>query len=362
MSFETLERQSRLFSPLKLREVEFKNRIFVSPMCQYSSEGGLPNEWHLVHLGSRAVGGAALVMVEATAVAPEGRISPFDTGIWSDRHVEAFRPITAFIRAQGAVAGIQLAHAGRKASTDRPWLGGRPLSPEQGGWTTKGPVSTPFDDHYPEPEPLSVQGIERVVDEFREAARRAHEAGFQVVEIHAAHGYLLHQFLSPLVNDRQDAYGGSLENRMRIVIEVVRAVRSAWPQALPLFTRISATDWVEGGWSPDDSVELARRMKQQGVDLVDCSSGGVVPRARPPVAPGYQVSFAALIRKAAGIPTAAVGLITEPAQADQVIVTGQADAVMLARQMLRDPYWPLHAARALGAEVPWPNQYLRART
>ncbi|MFB3852682.1 MAG: NADH:flavin oxidoreductase/NADH oxidase [Vicinamibacterales bacterium] len=353
--------EGRLFSPLELRGVVFRNRICVSPMCQYSCEEGLATDWHLVHLGSRAVGGAALVMAEATAVSPEGRISPFDMGLWSDAHEDALRRIASFVRGQGAVAGVQLAHAGRKASTGRPWNGGRPLPPSHGGWQPVAPSPIPFDAGYPTPEALSPAGIEAVVRQFREAATRARDAGFQVIEIHAAHGYLLHQFLSPLTNFRDDEYGGKLENRMRLTLDVVEAVRSVWPPSSPLFLRLSATDWVEGGWDLEQSVELSTAVKERGVDLVDCSSGGTVPNARVQAAPGYQVRFAASIRGRARIPTAAVGLITEPAQADQVIVTGQADAVMLARQLLRDPYWPLHAARTLGADVPWPPQYLRAQ-
>ncbi|RPJ79605.1 MAG: NADH:flavin oxidoreductase/NADH oxidase, partial [Acidobacteria bacterium] len=329
--------EGRLFSPLALREVEFRNRIFVSPMCQYSCEGGLATDWHLVHLGSRAVGGAALVMVEATAVSPEGRISPFDMGLWSDEHAEALRTIASFVRRHGAVAGIQLGHAGRKASTDRPWSGGRPLPLSRDGWQPVAPSPIPFDSGYPTPEALLPAGIDSVVRQFRDAAVRARDAGFQVVEIHAAHGYLLHQFLSPLTNLRDDEFGGSLGNRMRLILEVVEAVRSVWPPSFPLFVRVSATDWVEGGWDLDQSVELSKAIKGRGVDLVDCSSGGAVAHARVPAAPGYKVRFAAAIRSRAAIATAAVGLITEPAQADQVIVTGQADAVMLARQLLRDP-------------------------
>jgi 2,4-dienoyl-CoA reductase-like NADH-dependent reductase (Old Yellow Enzyme family) len=352
---------SVLFSSLTLRGVAFRNRIFVSPMCQYSSNDGLPTDWHLVHLGSRAVGGAALVMVEATAVCPEGRISPFDSGLWSDQHAQAFRRITAFVKDQGAVPGIQLAHAGRKASTRRPWQGGGPVGIEEGGWQTVAPSPLPFSDGYPTPHELTVAGIEAIRGMFAAAARRALEAGFEVVELHMAHGYLLHQFLSPLTNTRTDGYGGSPENRMRLPIEVAREVRGAWPQQLPLFVRISATDWIEGGWDLEGSVELARRFKEVGVDLVDCSSGGIVPGARIPFGPGYQTSFAAAIRRQVGIPTGAVGMITQPVQAEQIVATGQADVVLLAREMLRDPYWPLRAARVLDAEASWPAQYLRAR-
>jgi 2,4-dienoyl-CoA reductase-like NADH-dependent reductase (Old Yellow Enzyme family) len=352
---------SALFTSLKLREVTFRNRIFVSPMCQYSSRDGLPTPWHLVHLGSRAVGGAGLVMVEATAVTPEGRISPADSGIWSDAHADAFRPIAAFIREQGAVPGIQLAHAGRKASTQVPWIGSGPVSPEQRGWPVAGPSAEPFDEASPVPRALDAAGIEALIGAFAAAARRALAAGFAVVEIHAAHGYLLHEFLSPLANRREDAWGGPLENRLRLPLAVAEVVRAAWPAQLPVFMRISATDWVEGGWDLPQSIELARRLKALGVDLVDCSSGGMVPRARVPVGPGYQVPFAAQIRQQAEIATAAVGMITEPAQAEEIVASGQADAVLLARALLRDPYWPLHAAKTLGVEMHWPDQYLRAR-
>jgi 2,4-dienoyl-CoA reductase-like NADH-dependent reductase (Old Yellow Enzyme family) len=352
---------SVLFSSLKLRGVTFRNRVFVSPMCQYSSNDGLPTDWHLVHLGSRAVGGAALVMVEATAVCPEGRISPFDSGLWSDQHAKAFRRITAFVKEQGAVPGVQLAHAGRKASTRRPWQGGGPVATEEGGWQTVAPSPLPFAEGYPAPRELTVAEIEGIRGYFAAAARRAVEAGFEVVELHMAHGYLLHQFLSPLTNKRTDGYGGSSENRMRVPLEVAREVRGAWPEHLPLFVRISATDWVEGGWNLEGSVELARSFKDAGVDLVDCSSGGIVPGARVPLGPGYQTPFAAAIRREAGIATGAVGMITQPVQAEQIVATGQADAVLLAREMLRDPYWPLRAAHALDAEAPWPAQYLRAK-
>jgi 2,4-dienoyl-CoA reductase-like NADH-dependent reductase (Old Yellow Enzyme family) len=352
---------SRLFSPLTLREVTFKNRIFVSPMCQYSSNDGLPTNWHLVHLGSRAVGGAGLVMVEATAVSPEGRISPEDSGIWSDAHAEAFAPITSFIRQQGAAAGIQIAHAGRKGSTDVPWRDGGVLRPEAGGWQTLAPSPIPFSPGDPAPHGMSIAEMDQTVDLFAEAARRAHAAGFQVLEIHMAHGYLLHEFLSPLANRRNDQYGGSLENRVRLPLRVARAVRDAWPQELPLFVRISATDWVEGGWDLSQSVELAHQLKTTGIDLVDCSAGFVTPDAAIPFGPGYQVPFATAIRHHACIATGAVGFITAPAQAEQIIATGQADAVLLARQFLRDPYWPLHAARTLGVDLDWPVQYQRAK-
>jgi 2,4-dienoyl-CoA reductase-like NADH-dependent reductase (Old Yellow Enzyme family) len=343
---------SALFQPLRLREVTLRNRVAVSPMCQYSareglppevsgpSGGGVPNEWHLVHLGSRAVGGAGLVMAEASAVSPEGRITPYDTGLWSDAQAEAWAPVARFVAEQGAVPGIQLAHAGRKASTDAPWRGGRPVAEGARGWRPVGPSPLPFAEGYPAPRELTADEIEGVVGAFRDAARRADEAGFQVVEIHMAHGYLLHQFLSPLTNRRTDAYGGSLENRMRLPLAVARAVREAFPVEHPV---------------------LARELRERGVDLVDCSSGGAVADAKVPLGPGYQVPFAAAIRERAGVLTGAVGLITEPAQAEAIVAGGKADLVLLAREMLRDPYWPLHAAQALGAEASWPVQYLRAR-
>ena len=352
---------SVLFSPMTLRSVTFRNRVFVSPMCQYSSDDGLPTDWHLVHLGSRAVGGAGLVMVEATAVSREGRISPADSGVWSEAHAEAFKPIMAFVSQQGALPGIQLAHAGRKASTDVPWHGGKPIPPEGGGWQPVGASPLPFDAGHPTPRELTAAGLDEVTGQFVAAARRAASAGFRVLEIHMAHGYLLHSFLSPLSNRRGDEFGGSLEARMRYPLAVARAVREAWPAELPLLVRISATDWAEGGWDWQSSVELAKRLREVGVDMVDCSSGGLVPGAKVPVGPGYQVPFAAAIRSQAAIPTAAVGMITQPAQAEQIVATGQADAVFMAREFLRDPYWPLHAARALGVDVPWPNQYLRAK-
>jgi len=353
---------SQLFSPLKLRSIEFTNRIFVSPMCQYSSNDGMPTDWHLVHLGSRAVGGAALVMVEATAVSPEARISPWDSGIWSEAHAQAFKGITAFIKAQSAVPGIQLAHAGRKASTDVPWRGGAALRPDKGGWQPLAPSPIPFDQDSPMPREMSAADIGDVVAQFARGARHALEAGFEVLEIHMAHGYLLHEFLSPLANRRSDGFGGSLEGRSRFPLEVAKAVRQAWPKHLPLFVRISSTDWVEGGWDLAQSIKLSRRLKEIGVDLIDCSSAGMVPHARIPAGPGFQVPFAAAIRRQADMPTAAVGFITNPVQAEQIVALGQADAVLLAREMLRDPYWPLHAAKALNADVPWPTQYLRAKS
>jgi 2,4-dienoyl-CoA reductase-like NADH-dependent reductase (Old Yellow Enzyme family) len=352
---------SALFTPLRLRETTLRNRIAVSPMCQYSAREGLPNEWHLVHLGSRAVGGAGLVIAEASAVLPEGRISPDDTGLWSDAHAEAWAPIARFIAEQGAVPAIQLAHAGRKAATEAPWRGGRPVAEGDRGWLPVAPSPLAFADGYPVPRELTTDDLRGVVGAFRDAARRAEQAGFEAVEIHMAHGYLLHQFLSPLTNRRGDEYGGGLENRMRLALEVTHAVREAFPVERPVLARISATDWVEGGWDLEQSVVLARELREAGVDLVDCSSGGTVPDAKVPVAPGYQVPFAAAVRERAGVATGAVGMITEPAQAEAIVAAGRADLVLLAREMLRDPHWPLHAARALGDEVRWPDQYLRAR-
>lgn len=352
---------SKLFAPLKLRGVEFKNRIFVSPMCQYSSENGMPNEWHFVHLGTRAVGGAALVMVEASGVSPEGRITDWDSGVWSEDHTQAFAPIVRFMKAQGTVPGIQLAHAGRKASTDVPWRGGVPISEGPHSWTALAPSPLPFREGAPVPHALSEDEIETVTGQFENAARRSVDAGFQVVEIHAAHGYLLHQFLSPFSNVRDDRFGGSLENRMRFPLDVVRRVRGALPPSMPLFVRISATDWTSGGWNLEQSLVFAREMKAIGVDLVDCSSGGNVPGAQIPIGPGYQVPFAEAIRKETGIATGAVGLITDARQAEAIIAEGKADAVLLARQLLRDPYFPLHAAQELGVDVKWPDQYLRAK-
>lgn len=351
-----------LFSPLTQRSITFRNRIGVSPMCQYSADDGVPNDWHLVHLGARAVGGAGLVISEATAVEAIGRISPGDTGIWNDQQASAWSRINAFIAAHGAVPGIQLAHAGRKASTAAPWTGGGLLAPEQGGWQPVGASALPFSDRYATPLELSVAQIEALVDAFVRAARRAMDAGFKLIEIHAAHGYLMHSFYSPLSNHRTDQYGGSFDNRVRLTVDVARAVRNAIGDAVPLWTRLSTTDWTEGGWSVDDSVVLARRLKDVGVDTIDCSSGGNVPRAKIPIGPGYQVPAAARIRAEANVSTAAVGLITEPQQAQQIIASGQADFVLLARQSLRDPHWPAHAARALGQakQVPPPKQYERA--
>lgn len=352
----------KLFTPYSQRSLVLRNRIVIAPMCQYSATDGIPDDWHLVHLGSRAVGGAGLVIAEATAISPEGRISPGDVGLWSEAHQAAWQPITRFIKANGAVAGVQLAHAGRKASAQRPWEGGGPLAADAGAWPTVAPSAVPFDQHWHVPQALDQQGIAKVVADFRTAAVRALAAGFELVELHAAHGYLLHQFLSPLSNQRTDDYGGSFENRIRFLLETTRAVRAVWPDRLPLTVRLSCTDWVEGGWDIDQSVELARRLRAEGVDLVDCSSGGGVATAKIPVGPNYQVPFAERIRREAGIATAAVGLITEPQQADEIIRAGKADLVLLARASLRDAYWPAHAARALGqaTSVPPPKQYARA--
>ncbi|HTS17105.1 MAG TPA: NADPH dehydrogenase NamA [Verrucomicrobiae bacterium] len=353
-----------LFEPLKLRGLTLRNRIAVSPMCMYSSDDGFANDWHLVHLGSRACGGAALVIAEATAVEPEGRISPGDLGLWKDEHIEFLKRVTTFIKSQGAVPGIQLAHAGRKASTYSPLVrsqkGYVPIG--HGGWRPAAPSPIPFDETATMPEELTIDGIQRIVHMFVEATGRALKAGFEVVEIHSAHGYLLHEFLSPLSNHRHDAYGGSFENRTRLVCDVVSAVRNIWPEDKPLFLRISATDWKEpDGWTLAQAVELARMVKPLGIDLIDCSSGGLVPDAKVPVAPGYQVPFAERIRRESAIATGAVGLITSTAQADQIIHSGQADLVLLARQFLRDPYFPLHAAAELGLDIRWPEQYARAK-
>ena len=349
-----------LFSPLQLRSVTLPNRIGVSPMCQYSSHDGFANDWHLVHLGSRAQGGAGLVIIEASAVLPEGRITPADMGIWKNEHIPMLQRIARFLQSQGAYAGIQLAHAGRKASMTAPFTGERLLQPEEGGWTTVAPSALPFSDKYSTPQALDIAGISQIIEAFVAAAGRAHTAGFDFLEIHAAHGYLLHEFLSPLSNQRTDEYGGSFENRVRLVLEVTKAVRTAWPDDLPLAVRISASDWVEGGWTIDDSVQLATLLRDLGVDLIDCSSGGNVPNAKIPEAPGYQVPFAARIKKEAGIATAAVGMITQPTQANRIIEEGEADLVLLAREMLRDPYFAVHAAEALNETATWPKQYLRA--
>jgi 2,4-dienoyl-CoA reductase-like NADH-dependent reductase (Old Yellow Enzyme family) len=350
-----------LFSPFSLRSLTFKNRLVVSPMCQYSATGGFANDWHLVHLGSRAVGGAALIIQEATAVSAEGRISPEDLGIWRDEHVEPLKRITDFIKAQGCVPGIQLAHAGRKASTYALWRGRGAVPVGEGGWAVVGPTDQRFADNYPQPTGLDATGIAKIKADFVAATRRALAAGYEVIELHGAHGYLFHQFLSPLSNTRTDAYGGSFENRARLLLEVTAEVRAALPEGLPLLVRLSATDWLEDGWTADDSVRLAGLLKNLGVDLIDTSTGGNVPKAPIPVGPGYQVEFAEKIRREAGIATGAVGLITEAAQAEAIIAAGQADLVLLAREELRDPYFPLHAAKELGVDVAWPPQYERAK-
>jgi 2,4-dienoyl-CoA reductase-like NADH-dependent reductase (Old Yellow Enzyme family) len=353
---------SHLFSPLKIKSVEFKNRIVVSPMCEYSSIDGFANDWHMVHLGSRAVGGAAAVITEATAVSAEGRISPNDLGIWKDEHIEKLKQITEFIHGHGSIAGIQLAHAGRKASHDVPWNGGKKIpSDKENGWKALAPSAIPFTENDQAPAGLDKSGIEKVKTDFKAAASRAFKAGFKVIELHAAHGYLLHEFYSPLSNHRTDEYGGSFQNRIRLLLEVTASVKEVWPNEYPLFVRISSTDWTEGGWTADDSVELAKALKINGVDLVDCSSGGNVANAKIPLKPGYQVEFAQKIRKETGILTGAVGLITEAVQADEIIQSGQADVVILAREMLRDPYFPLRAAHLLGQEIRWPSQYERAK-
>ncbi len=354
-----------LFSPFQLRSLTFSNRIGVSPMCQYSCEDGFATVWHLVHIGARAQGGAGLVTLEASAVTPEGRISPADLGIWKDDHIPALQRITTFIHSQGARAGIQLAHAGRKASMAAPFTlpagtTERLLTSAEGGWQPVAPSAVAFSPTYAVPKPLDQLAILATIEAFRQAARRALAAGFDFVEIHAAHGYLLNEFLSPLANQRTDAYGGSFKNRTRLVLEVVDTVRAEWPAHLPLFIRISSTDWAEGGWDIDDSVQLAHQLREHGVDLIDCSSGGLVPYAKIPVGPSYQVPFAARIRREANIATAAVGMITDSSQANEILANGEADLVFLAREMLRDPYWPLHAAIALGEPASWPAQYLRA--
>jgi len=351
-----------LFTPLELRDVTLRNRIVVSPMCEYSSTDGFANDWHLVHLGSRAVGGAALVFTEATAVTPGGRISPDDLGIWQDAHTDFLARITSFIAEQGAAPGIQLAHAGRKASTASPWKGNKPVDAAHGGWSPiVGPSAIPFDAGYQTPQALEIAGIQDIVRAFADGARRALEAGFRVVEIHGAHGYLIHEFLSPLSNVRTDAYGGSFENRTRFLREIIEAVRGVWPERLPLFLRISATDWTEGGWDAEQSVALARMVSPLGVDLVDCSTGGNVAGARIPLGPGYQVPFAERVKRESGVRSGAVGLITEAKQANDIVREGKADVVILAREELRDPYFPLRAARELGVDIPWPRQYERAK-
>jgi 2,4-dienoyl-CoA reductase-like NADH-dependent reductase (Old Yellow Enzyme family) len=353
---------SLLFSPLNIKNTTLRNRIVISPMCQYSATDGFANDWHLVHLGSRAVGGAALIIQEATAVSAEGRISPADLGLYMNDHIEKLKVITSFIHQHGAVAGVQLAHAGRKASCATPWNGGRQIAEKNGGWTTLAPSAIPFYNEDIPPEPLDPEGINKVITDFKDAALRALKAGYKLIEIHAAHGYLIHQFLSPLSNHRTDEYGGSFENRIRLLLEIVKAIQKVWPENLPLFVRISATDWAEKGWDLSEATHLSTILKMNGVDLIDCSSGGLVPDVKIPVGPGYQVAFAERIKKETGILTGAVGFITKAEQAEDILYKGEADLIIIARESLRDPYFPLHAARILGDDIAWPIQYKRAKT
>jgi len=353
---------SKLLSPFTIKSVTFRNRIAISPMCQYSSKDGFANDWHLVHLGSRAVGGAGLIIQEATAVSPEGRITPADLGIWKEEHLEKLKSIVSFVHAQGSKIGIQLAHAGRKASHDLPWRGGKQLNiddPE--AWQTVAPSAIPFLEGTHPPTALTAEGINKVINDFKKATMRAVEAGYDVLEIHSAHGYLLHEFLSPLTNRRTDLYGGVFTNRIRLLLEIIDGVKKHWPDDKPLFVRISATDWAEGGWNIDESAELSKKLKQLGVDLIDCSSGGLVPHQKIPLGPGYQVPFAQRIKKEAGILTAAVGLITSTEQAEEILLSDKADLILIARESLRNPYFPMNAAKESGEELVWPNQYLRAR-
>ncbi|QHS57796.1 NADPH dehydrogenase NamA [Mucilaginibacter sp. 14171R-50] len=353
---------THLFSPIKIKNISFKNRIVVSPMCQYSSTDGFANNWHLVHLGSRAVGGAGLVITEATAVSPEGRISPGDLGIWKDEHIAKLKEITTFIEEHGAVAGVQLAHAGRKASHTEPWNGGKQIQPDaENGWQTLAPSALPFSRSETAPTEMDKPAMAKVIADFKGAAVRALAAGFKVIELHGAHGYLLHEFLSPVSNIRTDEYGGSFDNRVRFLLEIIDAVNEVWPADYPLFVRLSTTEWTPGAWTIDDSIALAKILIDKGVDLIDCSTGGNVAGAQIPLKPGYQVEFAEAIKKQAGILTGAVGLITTPEQADEIIQTGQADMVIMARELLRDPHFPLRAAHQLGHDVKWPVQYERAK-
>ncbi len=353
---------SKLLTPFTIKSVTLRNRIVISPMCQYSSVDGFANDWHLVHLGSRAVGGAGLIIQEATAISPEGRITPADLGIWKDEHLEKLKNIAAFVHAQESKIGIQLAHAGRKASHDLPWRGGKQLSmDDQEAWQTVAPSAIPFLEGTHAPIALTNEGIRKVIDDFKKATLRAIEVGYDVLEIHSAHGYLLHEFLSPLSNKRTDSYGGSFENRIRLLLEVISEVKEHWPEDKPLFVRISATDWAEGGWNIDESVMLSKILKQQGVDVIDCSSGGLVPYQKIALGPGYQVPFAERIKKEAGIFTAAVGLITSTEQAEEILASDKADLILLARESLRNPYFPMKAAKELGEDFVWPDQYLRAR-
>ena len=352
---------SRLFTSLKIRGIQLKNRIVVSPMCQYSSVDGMPNDWHFVHLGSRAVGGAGLVFSEATAVSPEGRISPDDSGIWNEKHVESNRKITSFIKSQKSIPGIQLAHAGRKASTYSPWKGSGEVKREDGGWLTIAPSAIPFAENYPFPKEMNKDDIKNVIQQFKSAALKAIEAGFELIELHFAHGYLVHEFLSSFSNQRNDSYGGNLENRCRFAIEIASAVRGVIPESMPLFVRISASDWKDGMWDIEHSIKLSKWLKDAGVDLIDCSSGGNINGVKIPLGPGYQVTFADKIKREAKILTAAVGMITDPKQAEDILTKGQADLIVLGKELLRNPFWPLHAAKELNADIDWPNQYLRAK-
>jgi 2,4-dienoyl-CoA reductase-like NADH-dependent reductase (Old Yellow Enzyme family) len=353
---------SKLFSPIKIQNIELKNRIVVSPMCQYSSINGFPSDWHLVHLGSRAVGGAGLILTEATAVSPEGRISPDDAGIWNEEQVNAYKKITSFIKSQNSVSGIQLAHAGRKASTYSPWKGSGEVKVENGGWITLAPSPIPFSENFPHPKEMSEEDVQLVIDQFTKAAKRSIEAGFEVIELHFAHGYLVHEFYSPISNKRKDKYGGNLENRCRFAIEIAKSVRETIPDGTPLFARISSTDWVENGWDINQSIQIAKGLKEVGVDLIDCSSGGNVSNAKIPAGPSYQIPFAEKIKKEVKILTGGVGLITTAEQAEEIISSEKADIVLLAREMLRDPYWALHAAKKLNVDLTdWPKQYLRAK-
>jgi 2,4-dienoyl-CoA reductase-like NADH-dependent reductase (Old Yellow Enzyme family) len=352
---------SKLFSPLIIKDITLKNRIAISPMCQYTAVDGFANDWHLVHYGSRAVGGASLILQEATAVSPEGRISPGDLGLYKEEHIEKLRQITDFIQQQGVVAGIQLAHAGRKAGCAVAWQGGKQLNLNEGGWTTVAPSAIAFNPDDISPQELDAEGIKKVVADFKTAAERAFLSGYKLIEIHAAHGYLIHQFLSPLSNHRADSYGGSFENRVRLLLEIVRAINTVWPHNLPLFVRISVTDWVEGGWHAEEAVQLSKLLKLEGVDLIDCSSGGMVPYAKIPLGPGYQVQFAERIKRESNLLTGAVGMITEVEQAEDILANNQSDLIIIGRASLRDPYFTLHAAQLSGDDIEWPLQYLRAK-
>ncbi|MEI6140458.1 MAG: NADH:flavin oxidoreductase/NADH oxidase [Mariniphaga sp.] len=352
---------SFLFNPLIIKDIAFRNRIGISPMCQYSALDGFANNWHLVHYGSRAVGGAGLIIQEATAVSPEGRITPADLGLYYDEHIEKLREIASFIQYQGAIAGIQLAHAGRKGCCAVPWDGGKQITDNEIAWQTVAPSELPFELEDEAPKSLNSDGIQKIITNFKEAAKRALRAGYKVIDIHAAHGYLIHQFLSPLSNKRTDNYGGCFENRIRLLLEIVKAIHTVWPNHLPLFVRISATDWVEGGWNPEEAVQLSAILKTNGVDLIDCSSGGMVPYAKIPVGPGFQVAFAEKIKKETGIHTSAVGLITESHQAEEILAKEQADLIFFGRESLREPYFPFKAAPQLGQDIDWPLQYRRAK-